>query len=157
MQVRPRTSLSRRLSVTLPPSPTPLHHSPATISTVPWTTGSADLATPPRHWTTAPLLPLLPPPAGPGVLRRPLVTLPHWDGTVAVPHRPSVRWTFTLLTTMLPSPLQLCLHHGRAACRPLHVLTLMPSATRLCRTGTTARLRQPSACLPATAAYLRTV
>lgn len=157
IQAWPRTSLSHHLSVTLPLNPAQLPHSRATTLRVPWTTGSVDPAPPPLHWTTALLLLLPPPPAGPGVLRIPAATLPRQGGTVAARPRPSTRWTFTLLTIMLPLPLQLSPHHGRVACRPLPALTPMLSATRLCRTGTTARLRPPSTCPPATEVYLRIV
>lgn len=151
IQVRPRTSQSLHHSVTLQLSPVPLPPNLVTISRLPLTTGSADPAPPPPRWTTAFLLLLTP------LLRIPVATLLQLGGTAVDPLQPSMPWTFTLLTTMLPLPLQLCLRQGRAACKPLPAVTQMPSATRLYRTGTTARLRPQSACLLETAVFLRIV
>lgn len=157
IQVKPKTSLSHHLSHTPPPNPAPLANSLATPSTVPWTTGSVDQAPTPLHWTTAPLLLLPLPPAGLGVLKILSAILLHQVATVVGHLQRLMLWTFTLLTTMLPLPLQLSPPPQRPLwLRPIAIIRML-SATRLCQTGTTARLRLQSTCPHDTAVYLRII
>lgn len=118
--VKYRTSPSPRLSVTLPSSLAP---SP----TDPWTTAGT---APPHHWTIGPLLLPRPHVAQPKPARSPAAGGVHPTSTEAGPHQPSARSSFILQTTTLLLLLQLCLHLGRAACRPALAPTPTPSATR---------------------------
>lgn len=156
-QVQPIICMSNLLSVTLPPSPVPIPHNPVKTSKAPWIIGTADLASPPHHRTVSLLLILSLPIAGLGILIIPVSMLPHQKGSVAPPHWPSVHWTFTLLTTMLPLPLQLCLHCGRAAWWLQPAFTWMDPTTIFYQIGTITRLRLQSTCPHATAEYLRIV